>query len=209
MKNYELFEVINVCSEYLTDPENEEKAKALEEMKNSLSVRTYLPLRQKAIVWQKVLSDIEMADEELYTFSMAKEIAMMFDGLLAYVENINYNIDAVLKDEGIYDILVISGIYDYILMFCKSDYERLEKGVSDILSLRGVQHIAESFARINPDALDRLTDEFKKFTLETKPEVLKMYADISAFNDPVLANVKEGIEQSAAQTFYKETQKPE
>lgn len=198
-KLYEMYEVVQVCADYVQDPENKESAEAFENLKSSLIVKNYLPLKQKEIALKKILSDIQMDDEELYSFSTYKNICLLFDGLMAYVVNVNYDIDGVLKDTEIYDILMVSGFVDFVLQYCYRDYMKLELDLQDILSMRGIYSLAKEFDRISPEAVDKLTQEFKRFALETDPQILKMYADISAANDPLLHTVKQTVEQTAAQ----------
>lgn len=196
-KIYEMYEVVQICADYVQSPETKEKAEAFENLKSSLIIKNYLPLKQKEIALKKILSDIQMDDEELYSFSTYKNICLLFDGLMAYVVNINYDIDGVLKDTEIYDLLMISGFVDFVLQYCYHDYMKLELDLQDILSMRGIYSLAKEFDRISPEAVDTLTQAFKRFALETDPQVLKMYADISAANDPLLNTIKKTVEQTA------------
>ena len=78
----------------------EEKNKAFEDIKTALVIRDYMPLEQKEIIMRKALIDMR-SDEEVmpYTASILYEIALVFDCLLAYVVNLDPNIDNVYKDE--------------------------------------------------------------------------------------------------------------
>ncbi len=196
-KLYEMYEVVQICADYINKPEDAASAAIFQDLQDSLVIRSYLPLKQKEIVLQKILSDMDMEDEELYSFSTYKNICLLFDGLMAYVANINYDIDGVLKDSGIYDILQASGLVGFILAYCSRDFNSLKEDLQDILSMRGIYHIAKEFQNINPESIDKLTQEFKRFTLETDPQILKIYSDISANNDPLLHTIKNAVEETA------------
>ena len=98
-KTYEIYEVLAAAANWLDDPENQEKAEAFEKIKTDLIIRDYMPLGQKELVMRKALIDIK-ADEEIlpYTASILYEMTMVFDGLLAYVVNLNPDIDSLYKD---------------------------------------------------------------------------------------------------------------
>lgn len=203
-KTYEIYEILSVVAEWLQDPQNEDLYNAVEEIKHNLVVKEYMPIRQKELCLRKALIDMR-ADEALpYTCSVLYEIAILFDGLLGYVVNLNPDIDAFYKDGDFYDLLWLSGIIDYILGFCKEDYERLKRMADRMISFDNLKEITNGIQLTSPEQIDRLTNEFKRFTIETNPEILKSIGKILENNDPLLTEIKNNIEDMAYEQIINE-----
>ena len=197
-KIFQIYEILAAAAEWLNDPENEEKAKAFEEIKTALVIRDYMPLGQKELVMRKALIDMRSDEQVLpYTASVLYEIALLFDCLLAYVVNLDANIDSIYKDASFYDILKLSGIIDYILSFCEKDYDSLRQMADRMISFDNLKELTKNIELASPEQVQRLTDEFKRFTTDTNPEMLKHLGEIMAANDPLLTNIKKNIEDEA------------
>lgn len=197
-KTYQIYEVLAAAAEWLNDPESEEKNKVLEDIKTALVIRDYMPLEQKEIVMRKALIDMR-SDEEVmpYTASILYEIALVFDCLLAYVVNLDPNIDNVYKDASFYDLLYMSGVIDYILSFCGKDYEFLRKMADRMISFDNLKELSKNIEIASPEYINALTEEFKRFRTDTNPEMLKHLGEIMAGNDPLLNNIKKNVENVA------------
>lgn len=197
-KQYKIQDVLTIAAEWLDDANNQEKMDAFEDMKASLVIRDYMPIAQKELLLRKALIDIKM-DEEImpYTASILYEIALVFDGLLAYVVNIDPAVDTYFKDAQFYDLLKISGLIDYILSFCENDYNDFCKLAEKMISFDNLSELSKNLELTSPEQIQRLTDEFKQFTTETNPEVLKSLGNIAAANDPLLTNIRTSIEDAA------------
>lgn len=206
-KIYTIEEVLTVATEWLNDIENKEKLEALEEMKTSFVVRDYMPIVQKEILLRKALIDTHF-DEEImpYTASILYEISIVFDGLLAYVVNLNPAIDSFYKDSAYYDVLKLSGIIDYILSFCEKDYDAFKHMADRMISFDNLNELSKNFELSSPEQVQQLTDEFKRFTTETNPEILKALGNIAAANDPLLTNIRTSIEDAAFKASQMATQ---
>lgn len=197
-KTYYIYEVLATAAKWLENPEDEEAALAFSELQRGLVVREYMPIGQKEIVLRKALIDMR-TDEEImpYTASILYEIALVFDCLLAYVVNMDSNIDNLYKDASFYDILKLSGLINYILSFCGKDYEDLRKMADRMISFDNLTELAKNIEITSPEQIDRLTNEFKRFRTETNPEILKRLGDMAAINDPLLYKIKDNIENEA------------
>ena len=202
-KIYEIHEVLAAAAEWAQDPENADAAEVLENIKNSLVIKDYMPLKQKELCLNKMLMDIYVEKDSADSFSIGTEIAMLFDCLLGYIVNLNQDIDTLFKDAEFYDLLYISGIADYILGFCQTDYNRLEKMAEKMISYDNLKDLVETIDMASPDAVKELTEEFKKFRTDTKPDMLKHLGDIMAGNDPLLARTKKTMEDGAFDAIKK------
>ena len=200
-KIYQIYEILAAAAEWLNDPENEEKSNAFEDIKTALVIRDYMPLEQKEIIMRKALIDMRSEEEVMpYTASILYEIALVFDCLLAYVVNLDPNIDNVYKDASFYDILYMSGVIDYILSFCGRDYEFLRKMADRMISFDNLKELSKNIEVTSPEYINALTEEFKHFRTDTNPEVLKHLGEIMAGNDPLLNNIKKNVEDVAYKT---------
>ena len=208
-KTYQIYEILSAAAEWLNDPESEEKNKAFEDIKTALVIRDYMPLEQKEIIMRKALIDMR-SDEEVmpYTASILYEIALVFDCLLAYVVNLDPNIDNVYKDASFYDLLYMSGVIDYILSFCGKDYEFLRKMADRMISFDNLKELSKNIEIASPEYINALTEEFKRFRTDTNPEMLKHLGEIMAGNDPLLNNIKKNVENVAFEAAQKIGEEP-
>lgn len=202
-KIYEIHEVLAAAAEWAQNPENTDAVEALENIKNSLVIKDYMPLKQKELCLNKMLIDIYVEKDSADAFSVGTEIAMLFDCLLGYVVNLNQDIDTLFKDTEFYDLLYISGIVNYILGFCQTDYNKLEKMADRMISYDNLKDLIETFDMASPDSVKELTEEFKRFRTDTKPDMLKHLGDIMAGNDPLLARTKKTMEDGAFNAIKK------
>lgn len=202
-KIYEIHEVLAAAAEWAQNPENADAAEVLENIKNSLVIKDYMPLKQKELCLNKMLMDIYIEKDNADAFSIGTETAMLFDCLLGYVVNLDQDIDTLFKDVEFYDLLYISGIADYILGFCQIDYNRLEKMAERMISYDNLKNLVEVIDMASPDTVKELTEEFKKFRTDTKPDMLKHLSDIMAGNDPLLTRTKKTMEDGAFNAIKK------
>lgn len=203
MEEIDIFDLLESASDFLADPTDSEAADKFSEYKSKLVIRRFLPLEQKETAMLKTLMDINSQDLDSHHFASAMEISLTFNGLLAYVANIDYNTNSVLKDESFYDIFWISGLGDYILDFCEADFKRLERMLTSMISFENIKALLREISDITPESIDRLSESFKRFTVETKPDVLKAMADIVKQNDPFYNKVADAIEEQAVKAAMK------
>ena len=57
MENIELIDVVTAAADFLDEPENEEKFKKFEEIKQKTVVKAFLPLRVKSTIGDKYWKD--------------------------------------------------------------------------------------------------------------------------------------------------------
>lgn len=193
-----IHDIVDACLDFINDAENEEKLKALEDIKSKMVIKDYMPLQQKELLLRKALIDIRTVDDEPYHFATATEIALSFDVLLAYVINLNlYEITATYKDYDFYDIFSICGIFDYIKQYAGRDYDACVKMFDRTVSFDNIKELLSELSVTMPENIDALTNEFKRFRMETDPDLLKNLNNIAGFNDSLTKSVKEGIEENA------------
>ena len=143
MKQIDILDLFDALSDYVSDPTNKEAADKVADFKSKMVIRNFLPLAQKEAVMLKTLYDIRAVDTEAQHFVSALEVSLTFNGLMAYVVNIDYDIQQTLKDEIFYDVFWVSGMGDYILSFCEKDYNRVKDMVTNVYDYKDVQQAFE------------------------------------------------------------------
>lgn len=207
-KQYKIYEVLAAAASYLDNPEDKELSAKFEEIKNGLIVREYMPIAQKELCIKKTLIDMRVDENTKatpYTASVLYEIALVFDCLLGYVVNLDYDIDGIYKDATFYDILAVSGLTKYILSFCKEDYSRLEQMANRMISFDNLKELSKNLELASPEQVARLTTEFKNFITDLNPEVLARLGGIAAADDPLLTNIKNIVEDTTFKAIDEST----
>lgn len=197
IEKMDAFDLLEAASDYIMDPTDKEAEQAFSDMKAKLIIRNFLPLEQKEYASLKTLYDINALDLESQHFASALEVSLTFNALFAYIANVDYNVIDFLKDDTFYDIFWMSGLGDYILQFCEKDYERLKNMVMSMVSFENIKALLAEISDMNPDSIERLTESFNSFVVNTKPETLKAMADIMKQNDPTYNRVVDTIEENA------------
>lgn len=207
MENIDIFDLFDALSNYITEPNNKEYEAKVNEYKSKMIVRNFLPLAQKEAVMLKTLYDIESIDTESQHFMTALEISLTFNGLMAYVVNINYEDSNLLKDDIFYDLFWISGIGDYILSFCEKDYQRVRTMVTSMISFENFKELLTEISKVTPDSINSFVAAFNSFKLEPHKDTIKNLADIVRHNDPMLTGIKENIQNGAWEKIQKAQEK--
>ena len=210
VENLKITDVLDVCADYLDDPTKQENIDNFENMKQKLVVRKMLPLLFKEDVLTKVLASIESYGDELYGYCSALELSLTFNALMAYT-NIDLMIDSALKDYGYYDLIWMSGLADYILEFCKDDYNHLKEMVYQMLNFSNLKELFSALNGVDTEALDRLTKEVNETRTHIDPSIIANLAKVVDFVDPMTATVKNSIQENIAKAVeeYKKQQKNE
>lgn len=192
-----LQEVLKVCADFISAPEDKEKVAAYNDMCQNLVIKSYMPMQEKVIAIVRIVLDSDKDYEMPATFFMAGvEIASLFDGLISYT-NLEQNLTIDDKNYENYDLLYQSGFADYILQFCQRDYDRLVHMIERTMSFENLNELTSSMREMNVGALEGLTNELRNCKKDLDPEVLRNMADILRYNDPNLGRLKEVLETDA------------
>lgn len=192
-----LKEVLKVCADFISAPEDTEKVAAYNDMCQNLVIKSYMPMQEKVIAIVRIILDSDKDYEMPATFFMAGvEIASLFDGLISYT-NLEQNLTIDDKNYENYDLLYQSGFADYILQFCQKDYDRLIHMIERTMSFENLNELTSSMREMNVGALEGLTNELRNCKKDLDPEVLRNMADILRYNDPNLGRLKEVLETDA------------
>lgn len=192
-----LQEVLKVCADFISAPEDAKKVTAYNDMCQNLVIKSYMPMQEKVIAIVRIVLDSDKDYDMPATFFMAGvEIASLFDGLISYT-NLEQNLTIDDKNYENYDLLYQSGFADYILQFCQRDYDRLVHMIERTMSFENLNELTSSMREMNVGALEGLTNELRNCKKDLDPEVLRNMADILRYNDPNLGRLKEVLETDA------------
>ena len=112
--------------------------------------------------------------------------------------NIDLMIDSALKDYGYYDLIWMSGLADYILEFCRDDYNHLKEMVYQMLNFSNLKELFSALNGVDTEALDRLTKEVNETRTNIDPSIIANLAKVVDFVDPMTATVKNSIQENVA-----------
>lgn len=188
-----LEEILLAAAEWMNDPESKETTDALEALKSKMIVREYLPIKQKELIASKIVSGIDLDDENRYKDEMFIEMGKTFYGLLAYV-NVDPNYDEELFDYKYFDVFWASGFGDFILSFCKKDYDRLCDMIDTKFSFENLSNLISTIMSMNTDKLDEFIKEAGEVKKTVNEDVIHDLATIVAQNDATLEGLKETID---------------
>ena len=197
MNEVSLLDLLQACSDFLVSGGAPEASARFDELKQRLQVRTYLPLAMKENALERALLAFNAKSEEATAFGTAKEVALMFHGLLSYVINLNVSDIDLYQNEEVYDCFTASGLFDYIMQFCHFDFYRMEQQYNGMFEYMNVKAMVENLNLASEESVQSLAEEFKQFRLNQTPDVLQYYAKISENNDPLLHTVAEEMKEKA------------
>lgn len=206
MENIEYVDILDLleaASDWLSEPEDEEKTKNFEKIKSEIIIKSYMPLATKNAVVKRALFDIKTSDDRLDEFPQALEISLLFDVLLEYT-NIQWDNDVELKDAAFYDILWASGVCDMILEYCRPDYERVIRMVETMFSFENLCSLVDMINKMTPDSVEELTKEIRKIRVDSDPKVLHDYATLARSADPILHKTADAVEDTAYKAAMRE-----
>lgn len=184
-------EVLKVCADFISAPEDKEKVATYDDMCQKLTVRSYLTMQEKVIALVRIVIDSDKDyDVPASFFTAGVEMACLFDGLISYT-NLEQDLSIEEKNYENYDLLYQSGFADYVLGFCQKDYDRLVCMMERTVSFENLMELTSSIKEMDVGALENLTNELRNCKKDLDPEILRDMADILRYNDSNLSRLKE------------------
>ena len=164
-----LQEVLKVCADFISAPEDKEKVAAYNDMCQNLVIKSYMPMQEKVIAIVRIVLDSDKDYEMPATFFLAGvEIASLFDGLISYT-NLEQNLTIDDKNYENYDLLYQSVFADYILHVRQRGYDRLVYIIERTMSFENLNELTSSMREMNVGALEGLTNELRNCKKDLDP----------------------------------------
>lgn len=195
MEEIKFEELIDICASFLDDPENKENVENFNNIKRKLVIKTRMPIDLKEIFIDKALFEAKLRDEQATTFAVGMEVFLMFDCLLAYT-NIEQKIKFEYKNYEIYNLILDSGLYDYIYGFCAKDYDNLRDIAYRAFSYENLIKLVEVISAVDTENVKDLTNEIIDFKQNKKyADIISDIKEITRFNDPVIAKLSDSLKE--------------
>ncbi len=194
-----LAELVNVASRFVQGKTSVEE---LDELGNRMTIRNYIPILDKmrlimAIIFKFNAEEVEM--HEIRVINMEREL--FFDVLLGGYALIDVN-DPDLRTYQSYDLLYPL-FANFILQYCKDDYNKITKMIEDSLNIYAMQDLDSLFNNVDYKALketakqhDELLKSFEK-NKKLVADLRKIYELENPDGVKVLDAVSETIQREA------------
>lgn len=168
-----LAELVNVASRFVQGKSSVEE---LDEFGNRMTIRNYIPILDKmrlimAIIFKFDAEDVEM--HEIRVINMEREL--FFDVLLGGYALIDVN-DPDLRTYQSYDLLYPL-FANFILQYCKDDYNKIVKMIEDSLNIYAMQDLDSLFNNVDYKALKETAKQHEEL-LKSFEKNKKLVADL-------------------------------
>jgi hypothetical protein len=168
-----LAELVNVASRFVQGKTSVEE---LDELGNRMTIRNYIPILDKmrlimAIIFKFNAEDVEM--HEIRVINMEREL--FFDVLLGGYALIDVN-DPDLRTYQSYDLLYPL-FANFILQYCKDDYNKTVKMIEDSLNIYAMQDLDSLFNNVDYKALKETAKQHEEL-LKSFEKNKKLVADL-------------------------------
>lgn len=159
-------------------------------LKENVKVNKYISLAQKHLIindMKKIINKEinEIKIEEIDFIHLLYDVSVVFKILFSYT-NIEY--EKFESSIAHYDMIMESGLYDYIISQCEDDFKRFEDiacratGISTITLVKNMEVL---FGK-EPDVKEY--EKIKALIDDIDPEKLKILDSIGKQNDPVMTS---------------------
>ena len=168
-----LAELVNVASRFVQGKTSVEE---LDELGNRMTIRNYIPILDKmrlimAIIFKFNAEEVEM--HEIRVINMEREL--FFDVLLGGYALIDVN-DPDLRTYQSYDLLYPL-FANFILQYCKDDYNKITKMIEDSLNIYAMQDLDSLFNNVDYKALKETAKQHEEL-LKSFEKNKKLVADL-------------------------------
>lgn len=175
---------------------------------NNLEVKNYLPLTTKfaeiRIFSDKFKDDVDsnIDDKDVDFIYFVYDLNQLFVFLFAYTDIVVLSKNRTIEN---YDLIMKSGFFDYMMQYCKNDYESvIEKcnkvtGIEDVNIIKSFTMAIGSYPSV--EEMERIRDIVNNEIDKDKLEIIKA---VEEYNNPVMKKITEVIESDSLKEAVKE-----
>lgn len=203
MEKIKLTELLHKCLEFKKDP-TEEKYGEVYNIVDKFQIRTYLPLVNKQLA-TIIIVGCAGEDTDAVEAAINIHVAKTLYGILAYVTNLDIDIEFGAVTLGIVDILYEIGIIDKILEYCNTDYKRLESIYNEAFNFSNAEKIAGVPSLFSEEKLDEVINTLKSLKTDLTPEMLETIKKISTETSPEWQALKESVGEQIHNSIMSKT----
>lgn len=201
-----LTDLLEVCLDFKRNPTNENFI-PVQQMINRLVVKEYLPLADKITQIALILGSVATDKFDQFEAETWLTIGKVVYGILAYVDNIENNLDKLSMNAEVVDLLYEMGVVDAILEHCEKDYQRLEKMLDETMNFSNIFKIVETTSLYTSDSINQFIETIKGFKTDLTPEMLKSMEAIANAQSPEFQAFKETVADEVLNKVMKEDMK--
>lgn len=153
-------------------------------------------------ILQDMLSDNVSSISEM---CMYIEMEKLFTGLFMYI-NVDFNTDYQSYVD--YDLIMESGLFDYVMKYAEKDYERFCHDVDIAVGIHDmsiIEAIKEHLHIPTEEEVNAMTESLKNIDDEKMDKILR----VSEMNNPTLASLVDGMRKQAVQDAVSNAQTKE
>lgn len=172
-------------------------AEQLELFGTKMTIRAYIPILEKMSILMKVLMKHEISAVESTEIKMTELYKDIFFtvvlGLYGQIQFDEFKDKELLTYENYDKLFPI--FYQYILAYCKTDYEVFMGMLKDCISLNGVQNMVDAVEMMDSDKLQEAVNSNKELieSLKDNEKLVEDMKDMLMMNDETTANVVKQI----------------
>ena len=157
----------------------EEGQAAFDNFFAKLVIKPYIKHKEKIIHLAKALFKLDALNDEV-TCAAYLEMARVTHGLLPYCVNLDNDVDVLKGLYVVYDAIRENGLYDYILRFCKEDYQIFSQMLTDAVNIGHIQQLLDSVAALSGEEFEKWEQELRSFKDVLTPELLSAIIEFNA-----------------------------
>lgn len=173
----------------------------LDELGKEISIRAYLPLIDKMTCVLALVSGMQYNTAETYEVKIVEMYKEMFFFVLLGKYGMIDVSDRTLYTYSNYDLLYPI-IGKFLLVYCKDDYEMIEKMIKDSMNYYGLTSITDAVGAIDMEELKKNTDSNEKFIegLEQNKDLIHDLKEIMVFNDGTTKRFVDSVRKGALES---------
>lgn len=164
---------------------------------DNLIVQTYLPIGKKyamldifASSFSYTISDlIEDDASSLSDLLMEYEMKKVFDILFRYI---NTEFDYTYYNSMEYDLIMQTGLYDYILAYCKNDYDKICLDLDVVTGIRDISILDLFNKKLNIPSVEDIK-QMKNIVDDLDDEKINKLVKIADMNSPLNSAIADVI----------------
>ena len=201
-KPLQLAELINEAAKFR---KGEIELSDLDELGERMTIRTYIPMLEKLSLVMLIVFNMGQEDTNINEVRIAKrEKDLFFEVLLGAYALVDVT-ELSLKTYESYDLLYpIFG--EYILQYCRKDYEQIVGMIKDSLNIYHMQELSELFDTIDYKKLQEASEQHEKLLqqLEDSKELVANLREMYGLANPALKQTYESIEKVALKDLHEQ-----
>lgn len=191
-----LTHLLEACLDFTKDPTPANELKVVEITK-LFSYREYIPLVEKQVQVAAILGGIPGDDNDALVYENWLVLGKVVYGVLAYVVNLENDLDRVAMTPAVVDLLYQMGIIDDILEHCEKDYRRLEKMIEETLNFSNILRLTQTVELFDAEKIDEFTQELRNMKNELTPEMLADLKSLAVSGSAEFSVLKEAVADDA------------